>query len=322
MAKKKPQPNQIKLKCNHIQKFSRADTIMTLSPPEFKTDQFFNLEDKWVETAPNEITHCYDQGEGIPLLLLHGSGLGTSAAVTWWQNMPHLSQHYRAIAFDSIGYGETVNAADSTYGIKQWGDHTLRLMDALNIDKAWLVGSSLGGWVALQLAIDHPERIYGVVSIGTGGAKRDPSVSTPATKASAAVPKPKSPLSAALIEQDLHKNIRNDALVCQTLVELRYQAALEEKARGLRPILLAARDRDREEFALDFEALSQCRLPVLLIHGRDDKVVPLSRSLELLQVIPTADAHFYSGAGHWPHIGKSYEFNHLISTYIDHHTDI
>ncbi|SJM38366.1 2-hydroxymuconate semialdehyde hydrolase [Psychrobacter pasteurii] len=283
---------------------------MTLSPPEFKTDKFFNLEDKWIQTASNELTHYYDQGEGIPLLMLHGSGSGTSAAVTWWQNMPHLSQSYQTIAFDSIGYGETVTAADSTYGIKQWGDHTLRLMDALNIEKAWLIGSSLGGWTALQLALDHPERICGVVSIGTGGAKKT-NKPKPVTGT-----KPKSTLSAAHIKQDLQKNICNDDLVCDALVNLRYQAALKEQAGGLRPTLLAARDRDRDQFALDFDALAKLTLPVLLIHGMNDKVVPLSRSLELLNIMPTADAHFYSQAGHWPHIGKADEFNDLVSSYI------
>lgn len=287
---------------------------MTLSPPEFKTDKFFNLEDKWIQTTPNELTHYYDQGEGIPLLMLHGSGSGTSAAVTWWQNMPHLSQNYRTIAFDSIGYGETMTAADSTYGIKQWGDHTLRLMDALNIEKAWLIGSSLGGWTALQLALDHPERICGVVSIGTGGAKKT-NKPKPVTGN-----KPKSALSAAHIRQDLQKNICNDDLVCDTLVNLRYQAALKEQAGGLRPNLLAARDRDRDQFALDFDALAKLTLPVLLIHGMNDKVVPLSRSLELLNVMPTANAHFYSQAGHWPHIGKADEFNALVSSYIKHNS--
>lgn len=287
---------------------------MTLSPPEFKTDKFFNLEDKWIQTTPNELTHYYDQGEGIPLLMLHGSGSGTSAAVTWWQNMPHLSQNYRTIAFDSIGYSETMTAADSTYGIKQWGDHTLRLMDALNIEKAWLIGSSLGGWTALQLALDHPERICGVVSIGTGGAKKT-NKPKPVTGN-----KPKSALSAAHIRQDLQKNICNDDLVCDTLVNLRYQAALKEQAGGLRPNLLAARDRDRDQFALDFDALAKLTLPVLLIHGMNDKVVPLSRSLELLNVMPTADAHFYSQAGHWPHIGKADEFNALVSSYIKHNS--
>ena len=290
---------------------------MTLLVPEFKTDPFFNLEDNWAQTAPNELTHYYDQGQGVPLLLMHGSGMGTSAAVTWWQNLPFISQYARCIAFDFIGYGETLSAANTTpdtaYGIRQWGEHTLRLMDALHIGKAWLAGSSLGGWVALQLAIDHPERVCGVISIGTGGAKK------PKPDTRAAQPKPKGPLSAELIFQDLQKNIRNDALISDTLVNLRYQAALKEAKLGLRPYLLAARDRDREVLPLDLDALAQLSLPVLLVHGRDDKVVPVARSLELLEAITTADAHFYKGAGHWPHIGRADEFNGLMRDYLAAH---
>lgn len=153
-----------------------------------------------------------------------------------------------------------------------------------------------------------------MVSIGTGGAKKT-NKPKPVTGA-----KPKSTLSAAHIRQDLQKNICNDDLVCDTLVHLRYQAALKEQAGGLRPTLLAARDRDRDQFALDFDALAKLTLPVLLVHGMNDKVVPLSRSLELLNVMPTADAHFYSQAGHWPHIGKADEFNDLVSSYIKHNS--
>lgn len=301
---------------------------MTVSIPDFKTDPFFNLEDKWTETAPDEVTHYYDQGEGVALLLLHGSGLGTSAAMTWWQNMSHLSQQYRAIAFDSIGYGETVVAADSTYGIKQWGEHTLRLMDALNIDKAWLVGSSLGGWVALQLAIDHPERIHGVISVGTGGAKKETlkpqeSQQNPVAE-SENIAKPTaskiSTLSAEVIRKDLMKNILNDALISDTLVQLRHQAAVKESAKGIRPLLQQARDRDRDQLPLDLSRLKQLQLPVLLVHGTQDKVVPLSRSLQLVEAIPSADLHLYGSAGHWPHIGRSEEFNHLVCSFIIQHS--
>lgn len=289
---------------------------MALTSPEFKTDPFFELEDKWVQSTPQELTHYYDQGEGTPLLLLHGSGLGTSAAMTWWQNIPYLSQHYRVIAFDSIGYGETVAAADSSYGIKQWGDHTLRLMDALNIDKAWLVGSSLGGWVALQLAIDYPERVYGVISVGTGGAKKTNPPKADAVRQSKKSGTLSSP-SSAIIRKDLLKNIQNEALVSETLVQLRHQAALKESAKGLRPTLVEARDRDREALPLDLTRLNELGLPILLVHGSQDKVVPLSRSLQLLQAIASADLHVYAASGHWPHIGKADEFNALISSYIN-----
>lgn len=296
---------------------------MTSSAATFKTDPFFNLEDKWIETAPDELTHYFDMGDGTPLLMMHGSGIGTGAAMTWWRNMPHLSQTMRTIAFDFIGYGESVSAPDTTYGIRQWGEHTLRLMDALAIDKAWLVGSSLGGWVAMQLAIDYPERILGVISIGTGGAKKAKSnQQTPSTNSvvSASYPLTRPPLSEQRIRQNLEKNIKNDHLICDTLIQLRYQAALKESQTGLRPTLYDAREYDRENLPLDMDALSQLSIPVLLVHGTEDLVVPVSRSLMLLDIIPTADAYLYGQSGHWPHIGKAEHFNALVSGYIATHS--
>ncbi len=295
------------------------DPNMTFSAANFTTHPFFNLQDKWIATATGEVTHYFDMGSGTdtpPVLLLHGSGMGTSAALTWWLNLPQLGQSNRSIAFDLIGYGETVCAPDTQFGIKAWGAHAMRVLDALNIDKAWLVGSSLGGWVALQLALDYPKRIYGVVSIGTGGAQRD--TTTPSSPHYPAKPKPA--LSKALIKKDLRKNIGHDALICDTLVDIRYQAAIKEAANGLRPLLLAARNYDREQLPLAAAVLQNLLKPVLLVHGVEDKVVPLSRSLDLLSAIPHADAHIYSGCGHWPHIGKAEAFNHLVSHFIASHS--
>ena len=291
---------------------------MTSFAAEFKTDSFFNLEDKWIETAPNELTHYFDMGDGIPMLLMHGSGIGTGAAATWWLNMPHLSQVARTIAFDFVGYGETVSAPNTAYGISEWGEHTIRLMDALHIDKAWLVGSSLGGWVALQLATQYPERIHGIISIGTGGTPKEQIEQH--FNQNDTVPKTRPPLSTQRIRQDLEKNVKNDDLICDTLINLRYAAALKEKDIGLRPLLHDARERDREQLPLDVEALAALSLPILLVHGTEDSVVPLSRTLELLSAIPTADAHLYSESGHWPHIGKADEFNQLVESYLLTHS--
>lgn len=293
---------------------------MTPTPPDFNTPPFFNLNDSWINTAPEEITHYHDYGKGLPLLLLHGSGFAASAALNWWLNIPTLSQSFRTIAFDFIGYGETISSQEppikARFGIKQWGDHTLRLMDALAIEKAWLVGSSLGGWVALQLVIDYPERFYGVVSIGTGGAKRKSVQQSHLNLTSKPSELHQPTLSTDFIRQDLIKNISNEPLVSETVVNLRYRAALKEQSKGIRPYLLAARDRDRKEVALDFDALGKLTLPVLLTHGKEDKVVPLSWTWQLLEAIPTADAHIFSNCGHWPHIGRSDVFNKLLIDFI------
>ncbi|WP_284987910.1 MULTISPECIES: alpha/beta fold hydrolase [unclassified Arthrobacter] len=277
-----------------------------LQVPSYTTDAFFGLEDKWLETADGELTHYHELGEGTPILFLHGSGTGVTAAANWWLNLPQLAEQGRCIAIDSIGYGQSVVAEGTQYGIREWVRHAVRVLDALGIEKAWIVGNSLGGWLALQFAIDFPERLLGVVSMGTGGAKL--------TGALAGHSKPD--LSETGIRKTLELFVVDTSLVTDELVSLRYQAAMNDTASDRLAEVVAARDRDREELPLDFDVLSRLEIPVLLIHGVQDVVIPVSRTWELLNVIPTADAHIFSRCGHWSQVERAEEFNTIIKQYL------
>ena len=279
---------------------------MTIEIPNYTTDEFFGLEDKWIETAEGELTHYHDLGEGTPILFLHGSGTGVTAAANWWLNLPQLSEHGRCIAIDSIGYGQTIAADNVEYGIKEWVRHAVRVLDALGIEKTWIVGNSLGGWLAFQFALDYPERLLGIVSMGTGGAKL--------TKALKGHSNPN--LSEEGIRETLELFVVNKDLVTDDLVKLRYQSALNDTATDRLKEVVAARDRDRTELPLDFERLAKLDIPVLLIHGMQDHVIPVSRTWEILNTIPHADAHVFSQCGHWSQVERADEFNEVVSSYI------
>lgn len=279
---------------------------MTIQIPDYKTDAFFGLEDKWLETAAGEITHYHELGEGTPILFLHGSGTGVTAAANWWLNLPELSELGRCIAIDSIGYGQSVVAPDTKYGIKEWVRHVVRVLDALGIEKTWIVGNSLGGWLAFQFAIDFPERLLGIVSMGTGGAKL-----TGALKAHS-----NPVLTEEGIRQTLEMFVVDKSLVTDELVSLRYQSALNDTASDRLKDVVEARDRDRHALPLDFDVLSKLEIPVLLIHGVQDVVIPVSRTWELLNLIPHADAHIFSQCGHWSQVERAAEFNLLLKQYL------
>ena len=264
------------------------------------------LEDKWIETADGELTHYHELGEGTPILFLHGSGTGVTAAANWWLNLPALSEQGRCIAIDSIGYGQSVVARGTEYGIKEWVRHAGRVLDALGIEKTWIVGNSLGGWLAFQFAIDFPERLLGIVSMGTGGAKL--------TGALAGHSNPN--LTEAGIRKTLELFVVDKSLVTDELVSLRYQSALNDTASDRLAEVVAARDRDRTELPLDFDVLSRLDVPVLLIHGVQDVVIPVSRTWELLNVIPNADVHIFSQCGHWSQVERAEEFNTVITQYL------
>lgn len=283
--------------------------MSTVKIPAYQTDAFFGLGDQWIETATGELTHYHEIGEGTPILFLHGSGTGVSAAANWWLNLPDIAQQARCIAIDSIGYGQTVVAEGTQYGIRAWVDHAIRVLDALKIEKTWIVGNSLGGWLAFQLALDYPERILGIVSMGTGGAKQ-----TAALKAHA-----NPELTLEGIKKTLSMFVVDKSLVTDELVKVRFEAAKNDYASERLLDVVAARDRDRFEFPLDFEKMKDITIPVLLIHGVQDVVIPVSRTWEILNTIPNADAHIFSQCGHWSQVEKAEEFNQMIKNYLSVH---
>lgn len=274
--------------------------------PNYKTDSFFGLEDKWLETAPGELTHYHELGEGAPILFLHGSGTGVTAAANWWLNLPEISELGRCIAIDSIGYGQTVVAEGTEYGIREWVRHAVRVLDALGIEKTWIVGNSLGGWLAFQFAIDYPERLLGIVSMGTGGAKL-----TGALKGHS-----NPTLTEEGIRQTLELFVVDKDLITDDLVKLRYESALNDTASDRLKEVVSARDRDREALPLDFDVLSELEVPVLLIHGVQDKVIPVQRTWDILNIVPHADAHIFSQCGHWSQVERSSEFNNVIKQWL------
>lgn len=269
-----------------------------------------NFEPQKLATAPGELTSVIVAGEGSPLTFLHGSGPGVSATANWWLNLPSIAQRHRVIAPDLLGFGETQMQAGAGLGIRGWVDHVLRVLDALNIDKTWLIGNSLGGWIALQLAIDHPDRVSGIVSMGTGGAARASGVAGQAA----------ADTSLDGVRKVLHKFVYDPSIVPEDLVVKRFEALQSEPARERFAAVVAAREIDRAEFPLTEEGLRALQVPVLLVHGREDAIIPASRSWELHQLIPQSELHMFSRCGHWSQVEYATDFNQLIKWFIGRHT--
>ena len=252
------------------------------------------------------MTHYHELGEGAPILFLHGSGTGVTAAANWWLILPEISKLGRCIAIDSIGYGQTVVPEGTQCGIREWGEHAVRVLDALGMEKTWIVGNSLGGWLALQFAIDYPERLLGVVSMGADGAKL-----TGALKGHSNLK-----LSEEGIRHTLEQFVVEKSLITDELISLRYQSALNGTASDRLVEVVAARDRDRDALPLDFDIIAKLDIPVLLIHGVQDVVIPVQRTWDLLNVIPNANAHIFSQCGHWSQVERSDDFNEIIVNWL------
>jgi pimeloyl-ACP methyl ester carboxylesterase len=269
-------------------------------PPE----QLADLDSRFVSV--NDLTvHYKEQGDGGPaLVLLHGFG---ASAFSWREVMAPLAELGRVVAFDRPAYGLTERPlpgeweGQNPYSADAQVALTVGLMDALVIERAVLVGNSAGGTVAMRTALAHPERVTALVLVdpavyGGGGMVPSwlrPLLNTPQMRRLG-------PLIARRIRSwglDFARSAWHDpALITDEVWEgylkpLRTQnwdRALWESTRAARPSDLP-------------ERLGELTMPVLVVTGDDDRIVPTERSVRLVGELPDADLVVIHNCGHVPH---------------------
>lgn len=254
-------------------------------------------------------TNVHVAGDGPPVLLIHGSGPGVSAWANWRLTLPVLAEQFTVVAPDLVGFGFTDRPAGQRYGLDIWVQHTLAVMDALGMPKASIVGNSMGGAVALRLASRFPERVEQLVLMGSVGV---PFTITPALDAVWGY-KP----SVAAMRALLAVFAYDQALVNDDLAQLRYQASIEPGVQeAFAAMFPAPRQRWVDALCTPDEDIAEISASTLLIHGRDDQVIPLATSLHLLQLIPRAQLHVFGQCGHWTQIERAEEFTRLVSGFL------
>ncbi|WP_374546276.1 alpha/beta fold hydrolase [Rhodoblastus sp.] len=253
-------------------------------------------------------TNYHDQGAGFPVLFIHGSGPGVSAWANWRLALPELAKSFRVIAPDMVGFGFTERPAGMTYDLDAWVDQALGLLDALGLQKAHIVGNSFGGAIALALAIRHPDRVGRLVLMGSVG-----------------VPFPITPgLDAVWGYQPSLENMKSlldifaysRALVNDELADLRYRASVRPGFQdSFAAMFPAPRQRWVDAMASAESDIRALPHETLIIHGRDDKVIPLSNSLTLLHWIERSQLHVFSRCGHWVQIEHAARFARLLEDF-------
>ena len=130
-----------------------------------------NVSDPEIGTAIETcgyLTNVHDQGEGKPVVLLHGSGAGVSAWANWRNLIPKLSDRYRVLAPDLAGFGYTEIPASFEYRFMEtWIEQLEALLDALGVASA--LGCNFGGALALWMAALRPDLYDRLVLMGPGG---------------------------------------------------------------------------------------------------------------------------------------------------------
>lgn len=255
-------------------------------------------------------THLTDAGEGAPVLLLHGSGPGVSAMANWRLTLPALTEAgLRVIAPDQIGFGATVPPSDHEYSMESWLAHIVALLDDLGLDRVDVIGNSFGGAVALHLAVHHPERVGRLVLMGSVGVPFEITEGLDAVWGYEASPE--------AMKRLLGIFAYDTDLMTDDLARDRYETSIaggaNERFAAMFP---APRQRWVDAMALTEEQLEGVVQRTLIVHGRDDQVIPLANSLSLLRLIDDSRLHVFGRCGHWTQIEHADAFNALVVDFL------
>jgi pimeloyl-ACP methyl ester carboxylesterase len=223
-----------------------------------------------------------ESGAGEPVLLVMGHiyGLGM-----WHRVRPALARHYRVICFDNRGVGRS-GRSRGPYSIAEMAADSFAVLDAAGVSSAHVYGASMGGLIAQEMALSHPERVRSLVLACTGA----PSNATAPSKRPASwqfrIPTRllTGVVRRTMYSPDVPKTLVDEDL--RILVSTKTSAAaLTEQARAI----AAYRSLDR---------VGGITAPTLVLHGTRDTVVDYERGVELARSIPGARLHTLPNAGH------------------------
>ena len=254
-------------------------------------------------------TNYHDLGSGHPLLMIHGSGPGVSAWANWRLVMPELARQARVIAPDIVGFGFTDRPEGFDYSLDTWRAHLLGFADALGLDRFSIVGNSFGGALALSMAAHQPERVDRLVLMGAAG------VPFPITDGLDRVwgYEPSLETMRGLLDVFAY----DPAFATDELARLRYEASVrpgfQESFAAMFP---APRQRWVDALATPEDVISALPHRTLVVHGRDDQVIPLANAHRLLELIDDSQLHVFGRCGHWTQIEHADEFNALVARFL------
>lgn len=242
--------------------------------------------------GPGPRWHARTDGEGPPLLLVHGIGPGTTAAANFASAWPTLAARFTLHAPDLLGFGASEPPAGGRFDVDAWVAQLVAALDAIGAPRVAVLGQSIGGTLALRLAAADP-RVSAVVACGAAGGM---SAAPDALRRFWRAPREREAFARVLAETFFDPAALTDAQVDQRLAVLdggareRFEALLGDD-------LDSAVARTR----LDAALLGRVRCPVLLVHGRDDRPVPFDANVpHLLRGLPQAHLLALARCGHNP----------------------
>ena len=262
------------------------------------------------ETIGGYRTHYHHTGKGEAVLLIHGSGPGVSAWANWRLVVPRLADDFEVYAPDLVGFGQTEKPV-IRYSPDIWVNHLMAFIEQKNLAPVSIIGNSLGGALALHLAHRRPEWIHKLILMGSAGIRfRLTEALDQIWGYEPGLENMRSLIRIFAYDQTMAEK--------DDLVEARYRTSITDGAHeSYASMFPAPRQRWVDALSLSEDSLRSIDKPTLLIHGREDRVLPVvETSWRLAQLLPRTEFHMFSQCGHWTQVEKTVSFCQLVKQFM------
>jgi len=262
----------------------------------------------------NGIELYYEEhGKGFPVVLAHGAG---GNHLSWWQQVPVLSRHYRCITFDHRGWGLSHDTDD--HGPERFIDDLRALLDHLEIEQAVLIGQSMGGLSSLGVALSQPERIRGLLMANTfAGMRREVWLASSDDKREAVRAvweRRRSDAVKRALAPEFSRQHKDRAFLYKQIRMLNEHGPNRlESARQVTRL----RALERTEVGASLEQLANMPMPVLFLGGEHDEVMPVSLMEIAHSLVPSSRMIVVPGAAHSVYFEAPEIFNHVALEFLE-----
>jgi 2-hydroxy-6-oxonona-2,4-dienedioate hydrolase len=256
-------------------------------------------------------TRALRAGDGEDVIFLHGTSGHLEAFV---RNIPAHAARYRCHAIDLLGHGYT-DKPDYPYEISRYVEHLVHYLDAAGIERAHLVGESLGGWVAARLASEQPDRVRSLQLLAAGGTKASPQVMERIrTATTRAVMTDDVELTRSRLELLMHDPAKD---VSAELVAVRHRIYHQpDFQKNLHNLLCLQEMEVRRRNLLTPDQLGRIVAPTLVVWGRENPFGDVPEARRMHEAIPGSRLELFEHCGHWPQHEHADRYNTLSLAFL------
>lgn len=253
-----------------------------------------------------------EQGDGFPVLMLHGGGPGASGLSNYSKNIDALATKHRVLIPDMQGYGQSSKGVNRDDPFGDLAEIMLGLLDAMKIKQVHIIGNSLGGACGLRMALEQPERVASLILMGPGGINTTKGLPTKGLNCLLNYYGGKGPSMDKLRTFIREYLVFDGSQVPESVIRERFQASIDPDVIASPPLRrpTGLKSAIRMDFSRD-SRLKKCKVPTLVVWGANDLVNRPSGALTLQKIMPNCDVYLFANTGHWVQWERADEFNQL-----------